>query len=139
AQQGAEPAGGNAPSAAAKADYDAAYQKILADDLNGAITAFGAYLKNHPDNSLTPNAWYWLAQAQYRKNLLDDARVSFLNVAQFKDSQKRPDAIFKLGMIKKAQGDLETARKFFNLVAKAYPNDTAAAMALKELEALKQP
>ena len=68
--------------------------------MSGAQTAFKQYVETYPNNTLTPNAWYWLGQVQYSQAIYDQARLSFLNVARYNQSQKRPDALYKLGMIK---------------------------------------
>lgn len=119
--------------AAAKAAYDAAYAKVTANDFSGAVVDFTNYVNTYPDNTLTPNAWYWLGQVQYRQNNLDAARVSFLNVARFTQSTKRPDALYKLGLISRSKGDEEKAVRYFNLVVSTYPADTSANMARAEL------
>ena len=93
-------------------------------------------LQNYPDNTLTPNAWYWLAQVQYKQKKLDEARVSFLNVARFTSSTKRPDALYKLGLISKMRGDKDKAQAYFNLVIRTYPADTSSNLARKELASL---
>ncbi len=117
----------------AKAAYDAAYAKVTNGDFDGARAAFSAYLDQYPESRLTPNAWYWLGQVQYRQKSFEDARVSFLNVARYNDSNKRPDALYKLGLISRALGDNDKAGRYFNLVISTYPGDTAATMAQKEL------
>lgn len=119
--------------AAAQAAYDEAYARVTANDFPGAARAFNAYLNTYPDNTLTPNAWYWLGQVQYRQNQLDDARVSFLNVARFTQSTKRPDALYKLGLISRSKGEEDKAVRYFNLVISTYPADTSANMARAEL------
>ncbi len=124
------------PDATARSAYEAAYAKVSANDFAGAVTAFNNYVAAYPDNTLTPNAWYWLGQVQYRQNNYEAARVSFLNVARFTSSAKRPDALYKLGLISKAKGDKEKAQRYFNLVINTYPADTSANMARKELSSL---
>lgn len=119
--------------AAAQHAYDTAYDHVLNNRLDAAIPAFDSYLQSYPDNVLTPNAWYWLGQVQYRQNKLDDARVSFLNVARFNSSTKRPDAIYKLGLISKMRGENDKAVAYFNLVINTYPADTSSDLARKEL------
>ena len=120
--------------AQAKAAYDNAYKFVTANNLAAAEKEFAAYLQSYPDNSLTPNAWYWLGQVQYKQNKLDDARVSFLNVARFTATPKRPDALYKLGLISKLKGDKDKAKQFFELVINKYPADTAANLSRQELQ-----
>ena len=120
--------------ATAQQAYNAAYACVQRNDLQGAQTAFKSYVETYPDNALTPNAWYWLGQVQYQQAIYDQARLSFLNVARFNDSQKRPDALYKLGMISKFIGDQDKAIRYFQLVIQSYPNDAAATLASRELQ-----
>ena len=117
--------------------YNDAYAKVQNNDLNGAAAAFKTYVEKYPDNALTPNAWYWLGQVQYSQANYEQARLSFLNVARFADSQKRPDALYKLGMISKFLGDKDKATRYFQLVVQTYPNDAAATLSSRELQRLK--
>ncbi len=119
-----------------KGNYDLAYDFIKKNDLPGAAKAFDAFIKRYPDCALTPNAWYWLGQVQYKQNSLEDARTSFLNAAKYKSSPKRADALYKLGVIHKQNGDRDKAKRFFDLVIKTYPADASATLAQKELESL---
>ncbi|HAH70445.1 MAG TPA: hypothetical protein DCL74_01490 [Succinivibrionaceae bacterium] len=41
--------------------------------------------------------------------------------------------MYKLGLIYKAQGDAEKAKRFFEVVVKNYPDDTSAQLAQKQL------
>lgn len=119
---------------AAKKKYDAAYQLVVGNKLKEAASAFKSYVEKYPDNELTPNAWYWLGQVQYKQKQYDEARVSFLNAQSFKNSPKRPDSLYKLGLITKAQGDAAKAKRYFEVVVKNYPDDTSAQLARKQLE-----
>ena len=121
----------------AKAAYESAYAKVQQNDLKGAQTAFKNYLDTYPDNALTPNAWYWLGQVQYSQASYEQARLSFLNVARYSDSQKRPDSLYKLGMISKFLGDTDKAVRYYQLVIQSYPNDAAATLASRELVRLQ--
>lgn len=117
----------------AKMEYEKAYDLIRSNELDRAAVAFQEYVRKYPSNSLTPNGWYWLGQVQYNKSQLTEARVSFLNVARFNHSQKRPDALYKLGIISKLTGEPDKARKYFQLVMESYPNEAVASLAGKEL------
>lgn len=124
-------------SAEAKSEYDQAYSMIEKNNLQGAAKAFASYVSKYPDNKMTPNAWYWLGQVQYKQKDYDAARASFLNSASYKDSAKRADSLYKLGMITLEKGDREKAKRYFEIVVKTYPQDTSANWAKKELEKLK--
>lgn len=140
AAQGSSAAAGGALAlkavdSSAQSAYDAAYARVVSNDLKGAAAAFNGYVTTYPDNTLTPNAWYWLGQVQYKLNDLDNARVSFLNVARFTSSTKRPDALYKLGLISKMRGEKDKAAAYFNLVIRTYPADTSSDLARRELAA----
>jgi tol-pal system protein YbgF len=119
----------------AKAMYSSAYKMVVANKLSDSIPAFKSFIQKYPDSELTPNAWYWLGQVQFKLKQNQDARVSFLNAAGFRNSPKRPDSLYKLGLIYKLSGDNDKAKRFFEVVAKQYPNDTAASLAKKQLAA----
>ncbi|MBO6258037.1 MAG: tol-pal system protein YbgF [Succinivibrio sp.] len=118
----------------AKSEYEKAYSLVEKNDLSGAAKAFADYVVKYPDSKMTPNAWYWLGQIQYKLKDYDAARASFLNSASYKDSPKRPDSLYKLGLITLAKGDKDKARRYFEKVIKTYPQDTSANMAKKQLE-----
>lgn len=128
----------NLPAVPADAQklYQDSYALLNKGDLDAAAKGFKSYISKYSNNALTPNAWYWLGQIQYKQNKFQDARISFLNTAKFKDSDKRADALYKLGVTSKALGDKEKAKKFFDVLIKTYPNASSSALAKKELQSL---
>lgn len=128
----------NLPAVPADAQklYQDSYALLNKGDLDGAAKGFKSYTSKYSNNALTPNAWYWLGQIQYKQNKFADARISFLNTAKFKDSDKRADALYKLGVTSKALGDKEKAKKFFDVLIKTYPTASSSALAKKELQSL---
>lgn len=128
----------NLPSVPAEAQklYQDSYALLNKGDLDAAAKGFKSYTTKYSGNALTPNAWYWLGQIQYKQNKFEDARISFLNTAKFKESDKRADALYKLGVTSKALGDKEKAKKFFDVLIKTYPTASSSALAKKELQSL---
>ncbi|MGN1281822.1 MAG: tol-pal system protein YbgF [Succinivibrio sp.] len=116
--------------------YQAAYKLLTDNKLDSAAKAFNAYVNKYPKNSLTPNAWYWLGQVQYKQKKYAEARVSFLNTAKFKNAPKRADALYKLGVTSSALGDNEKAKRFYEVLIKTYPSSSSAVLARKELSKL---
>lgn len=129
----AAPAAGTVQSSEAKQAYDEAYALILRNDLPGSVNAFQGFIAKYPQHELVTNAWYWQGQAQYKLKQYQDARVSFLNAASDKNSGKRPDALYKLGLITRLLGDEEKAKRYFEVVVSEYPEDAAAALATSQL------
>ncbi|PKF63391.1 tol-pal system protein YbgF [Psychromonas sp. psych-6C06] len=132
----------NANSAPVAVDEKAAYQSavdlVLVDkDYQQAITAFEAFVIDHPDSSLIANAQYWLGQLLYKEKKRDEARNAFLTVTEkYPDSSKRPDSLFKIGIIDEYLGKKASAKTFYEKVLKEYPDSSAAGLASKRLKAL---
>ena len=120
----------------ANRQYQNAYKLLTQNKLDEAAKAFNVYVSKYPNNSLTPNAWYWLGQVQYKQKKYAEARVSFLNTAKFKNSSKRADALYKLGITSSALGDNEKAKRFYEVLIKTYPASSSAVLAKKELAKL---
>ncbi|WP_409423110.1 tol-pal system protein YbgF [Pseudaeromonas sp. ZJS20] len=122
------------PSADEAKAYESAVNLVLKDqDFKKGNLALNQFLTQYPNSSYQSNAHYWLGQVLMKQGDNGQARTHFLQVAKDKDSSKRADAILKLGMISKAEGDSAKAGKFFQLVIKQYPDSTAAQMAQKEV------
>ncbi len=124
------------PSDEAQKLYQEAYALLNQGKFDEASKGFKSFILKNPNTSLTPNAWYWLGQVQYKQKNFKDARVSFLNAAKFKTSDKRADALYKLGITSRALGDNDKAKKFYEVLIKSYPDSSSAALASKELKSM---
>jgi len=120
------------------AAYQAAVDLVLNDkQYLQAITAFEAFVIDHPKSSYVPNAQYWLGQLLYKEKKRDEARVAFLVVTEkFPDSNKRADALLKIGIIDEYSGSKESAKSFYQKTVAEYPSSSAAGLADKRLKAL---
>lgn len=121
-----------------KAAYQLAVDLVLVDkDYQQAITAFEAFVIDHPESSLIANAQYWLGQLLYKEKKRDEARNAFLIVTEkYPDSSKRADSLFKIGIIDEYLGKKDSAKSFYQKVLKEYPDSSAAGLASKRLKAL---
>jgi TolA-binding protein len=50
----------SADTAAAQADYDAAFKSLRAGNYVDSARGFRTFIDKHPDSPLVSNAWYWL-------------------------------------------------------------------------------
>ncbi|KLV09099.1 tol-pal system protein [Photobacterium aquae] len=117
--------------------YENAVNLILKEkDYSGAISAFNGFLKTYPKSVYRPNAHYWLGQLYFTQNQLPEAAEQFTAVASFADSNKRADALLKLGVIAQRSKKADEAKKYFQDVIKAYPGSTSAKQAEKNLKQL---
>jgi len=112
------------------AAYEAAVNLILKEkDYQGATKAFNAFLQKYPESVYTANAHYWLGQLFFSKRDFEQASKEFTAVSQFKDSNKRADALLKLGLIAQKQGNTAQANQYFQQVIDTYPDSTSAKQA----------
>ncbi|MDV6250672.1 tol-pal system protein YbgF [Vibrio sp. EA2] len=130
----AEAGGQYTPNADEQTAYQDAVDLILKKrDYAGAIAAFQQFQKDYPDSTYTANSHYWLGQLYYAKKQDKDAAKSFVAVVSYKDSNKRADALVKLGDIAERNNNAEQAKKFYQQVVDEYPNSASAKIAASKL------
>ena len=114
--------------------YQNAVDMILKQrDYTGAITAFQQFQKDFPDSTFTPNSHYWLGQLYFAKKQDKEAVKSFAAVVSYKDSNKRADALVKLGDIAARNNNEAQAKKYYQQVVTEYPNSASAKVAQTHL------
>lgn len=121
------------------ADEQAAYQNAVdlilkKRDYSGAIDAFQQFQKDYPNSNFAPNAHYWLGQLYFAKKQDKEAVTSFAAVITYKDSNKRADALVKLGDIAARNNNAEQAAKYYQQVVDEYPNSSSAKVASENLK-----
>ncbi|MDH5912857.1 tol-pal system protein YbgF [Vibrio splendidus] len=114
--------------------YQNAVDMILKQrDYTGAIAAFQKFQKDFPDSTFTPNSHYWLGQLYFAKKQDKEAVKSFADVVSYKDSNKRADALVKLGDIAARNNNAAQAKKYYQQVVTEYPNSASAKVAKTHL------
>jgi tol-pal system protein YbgF len=137
-QGGREVAAPAAPSAAEQADYDAAFRLLEQKKYKDAAAAFRAYLKKHPNGADVDSAQYFLGEALFIAQDNKGALPEFEAViAKYPKSDKVPNALLRIGAIQQASGDTKAAESTLTKVVKSYPQSTAAKLAQKRLESLR--
>ncbi|MGF1679773.1 tol-pal system protein YbgF [Photobacterium minamisatsumaniensis] len=117
--------------------YESAVNLILKEkDYTGAITAFKGFLTTYPESAYKPNAHYWLGQLFFTQSQLPEAEEQFKAVASFSDSNKRADALLKLGIIAERSKKIEEAKKYYQEVISSYPDSTSSRQAANNLKQL---
>ena len=140
---GAVPAPPPAPPPVDPAVRQAAYQKafnlLKEAKYADAIKEFKNFVATYPSGDFTDNAYYWLAEAYYVNRDFPAARDNFQKVVkEFPKSAKVADAYLKLGFIEYENGQYAAAKDLLNDVVKRYPGTSAAKMAEKRLERMRQ-
>jgi len=121
-----------------KSAYQAAVNLVLNDkQYEQAITAFEAFVVDHSKSNYVPNAQYWLGQLLYKEKKRDEAKAAFLVVTEkYPGSNKRADALLKIGIIDEYSGAIDSAKSFYQKAIAEYPSSSAASLADKRLKAL---
>ena len=118
--------------------YDRAVNLVLKDkQYDKAIPAFQAFNRDFPNSSYAPNAHYWLGQLLFNKGQMAEAEKEFsIVVNKYTTSNKRADAMLKLGMVAQKQNNPENAKRLYQQLIEAYPTATAAQLAQARLQNL---
>ncbi|MFM2585560.1 tol-pal system protein YbgF [Vibrio campbellii] len=121
------------------ADEQTAYQDAVdlilkKRDYAGAIAAFQQFQKDYPDSTYSANSHYWLGQLYFAKKQDKEAVKSFAAVVSYKDSNKRADALVKLGDIAERNKNDAQAKKYYQQVVDEYPGSASAKIASSKLK-----
>jgi tol-pal system protein YbgF len=100
-------------------EYKAAYDLLRQRQVDQSLVAFKEYLKKYPSGEFSANSCYWLGEISLLKNQLPQARDWFSKLLQeFPESNKVPDAKFKLGKVYHLMGDKKRAKPLLDDAAK---------------------
>lgn len=122
-----------------KPEYERLLTLFRSGDLDGAKEGFAAFLRNHPNSELSPNARYWLGESYYGKKDYRQAIDSYDRVElDFPKSEKVPAALLKKGYAYLAMKDVKRAVSAFKRVVAAYPRSPEAGKASDKLSQLKE-
>ncbi|EDP58987.1 tol-pal system protein YbgF [Vibrio sp. AND4] len=121
------------------ADEQTAYQDAVdlilkKRDYSGAIAAFQQFQKDYPDSTYSANSNYWLGQLYFAKKQDKEAVKSFAAVVSDKGSNKRADALVKLGDIAERNNNDAQAKKYYQQVVDEYPGSASAKVAGSKLK-----
>lgn len=114
----------------AKPLYHNALALYRVEDYQRSRRGFQAFLERFPRHSLSDNAQYWIGECWYAEGEYRKAGVAFRSVlVEYNDSNKFPDAYFKLGLCYHLRGDETEARGYWARLVQRYPDTRAAALA----------
>jgi tol-pal system protein YbgF len=126
-------------SAARQAAYQKGFNLLKDGKYSDAIKEFKSFLSAYPKGEYSDNAVYWLAEAHYVNRDLPAARDAFRKlVKEYPQATKIADAQLKLGYIDYDAGQWMSARETLSEVIKRYPDTSAAKLAQKRLDKMKQ-
>ena len=124
-----------ADTAAAQADYDAAFKSLRAGNYVDSARGFRAFIDKHPDSPLVSNAWYWLGGSYYVTQNYKVALAAFQTLLQkYPDSPKASEAQLRVADCQIGMKDDAAARATLQAVIKAHPGTPLAKRAQERLQ-----
>ncbi len=119
-------------AAASTGEYDAykqAFAKVQAQNFKAAAQEFDAFIKNYPDSTLTPNAYYWLGEVhlQTPQDLAAAEKAFNTVIKDYPQHSKAPDSLYKLGRVYFLKGDKARAQETLQQVIDEYGASGSAA------------
>ncbi len=118
------PAGPGAQAGAAGGDqlYHDAFKMMQDGDYAGAERGFRTFVQRNPQHVLSGNAQYWLGETYYARRDYQNAMTAFAEGYKvYKNSQKGPDNLLKLGITLAVLGRKPDACAVFGRFAQDYP------------------
>ncbi|VEN72532.1 exported hypothetical protein [Candidatus Desulfarcum epimagneticum] len=106
--------------------YGNALNLFMDKKYDESLKLFQKYVNNYSD-SLTDNARYWIGESFYMKGDYLAALESFNTVVtRYPDSNKIPDALFKIGMCRYNMNENDLAREAFKKVIREHSDSNGA-------------
>lgn len=131
---GTSAVGGDDPASA----YGRAFATLQSGDHAGAAQAFEAFLARYPEDSLAPNAHYWLGESYYaRHDYAQAARVFAEAYRKYPKSAKTADNLLKLGLSLAGQGNKNDACVALAQLRREFPDGTGPVLARAAEESKK--
>ncbi|MBI2233903.1 MAG: tol-pal system protein YbgF [Micavibrio aeruginosavorus] len=116
-------------------DYEAAYAMLRNQDYASAEIAFDKFIKDNPDNTLVPNALYWLGETYYVRNDFEKAARTFAEAyRKYPKGAKAPDNLLKLAMSLAGLGKTQDACVALGQLKKEYPAGSAPVLTRADQE-----
>lgn len=126
------------PPAGAREVFEQARTALRDGRYPTAIEEFRRYLNVYPENSLTPDASYWLGEAYYAQRDFDNAERTLIHFgSRYPDNDQIPEALLRLGYIYSERGDSGRARQVLERLISAYPDSVAATLGEQQLRQLR--
>jgi tol-pal system protein YbgF len=122
-----------------KTKYDEAYNTFQNKKYKEARDKFEAFIKEYPEDRLTDNAYFWIAETYYGEKDFEGSIISYETfLKKFPKSEKGPAALLKQGLAFIEIGDKKTGEIILKQVTERYPNSKESDLAKKNIENLKK-
>lgn len=119
--------------------YKQGYSLYTRGHFTEAIRHFRGMLHDDLTSDLSDNCQYWIGECYSRLKMYDQAIIEFDRVLTFPGTNKREDALYKIGDCHEKLGEATEARDMYLRLLSDYPDTRHASYVLKSLETLGKP
>jgi len=118
------------PAVSDRVAYQQAFTLVRERKFDESVQAFEQFIQTYPTSDNLANAYYWIGEVKLAQQQLDSAKTAFETVvSQFVGHRKRPDALYKLGVVQDRLGDSLAQQNSFKQLLEEYPKSSAAGLA----------
>ena len=119
--------------------YDEAYTAFKNKKYKEAREKFEAFLQAFPEDELSDNAYFWVAETYFQEKNFEEAILSYETLLKkYPKSQKAPGALYKQGLSFIELGDKKTGGVILEQLIERYPKTAEADFARKQLEKIRK-
>ncbi len=114
--------------------YEKAYTLFKEKKYAASRKQFESFIEEYPDNSLTDNAYFWIAETYYGARDYEGAILAYEELLKkYPDSEKTGGALLKQAYSFIALGDRKTGTIILEKLIEKYPDSKEAELARKKL------
>lgn len=130
------------PHRQAKALYNKGFKFLAKKKYAQAVMVYEDFLNRFPGDIYSDNAQFWVGEAYFKQNKLDEAEKAYRKVLKNYEHKstlegyKTPDAIYRIGLTYLKREMTKKAGEYFKDVATRFPETSAGKKAKRELEGL---
>jgi tol-pal system protein YbgF len=115
--------------------YEAAYDAFKSKKYKEAREKFEDFIKDYPQDELTDNAQFWVAETYYGEKDYEGAILAYeVVLKKYPKSEKTPGALLKQGLSFIEIGDRKTAKTILEKLLESYPDSKETELAKKKIE-----
>ncbi|MBI5641544.1 MAG: tol-pal system protein YbgF [Nitrospirae bacterium] len=119
--------------------YESAYQSFRDKRYKESRERFEVFVKNFPNNDLTDNAQFWIAETYYAEKDFESAILAYETLLKkFTDSDKTASALLKQGLAFIEIGDNKTGKAILGKLLDRFPDSKDAQLAKKRLTEIEK-
>ena len=102
-------------------EYKNAYKFYIQGNYKNSIDKFNFLLNNGIDDNLADNCQFWIGQIYFLKSDYDSSIKEFVKVLAYESSNKKINAIYKVGLCYMKLNNKTKAIEYFNKIIDKYP------------------